>query len=110
MISTYSKSVLILKEVNSTDGGRELLFLQFINIFCLSIVLSGEHCYLDLTFVWQFRNVSFWRKLDILNVQCVRETLHVFDFNLKDNALRYFDAVFCSLKFHLSDFTKYLIR
>ena len=29
-------------------------------------------------------------------VQRVRETLHVFDFNLKENVLRYLDAVFAA--------------
>ena len=40
---------------------------------------------------WQVRlcNIS-------LLIQCVRETLHVFDFNLKENALRYFDADFAA--------------
>ena len=37
----------------------------------------------------------------MLNIQRGRETLHVFDFNLKENDLRYFDAVFLQLKISL---------
>ena len=37
---------------------------------------------------------SSYTNTQTMNIQCVREILHVFDFNLKENALRYFDAVF----------------
>ena len=46
------------------------------------------------------------RTCDKIHVQCVREALHVFDFNLIENALRYFDAVFLQLKISLMGFYK----
>ena len=55
-------------------------------------------------------NTQFVKRLSInAIIQCVREILHVFDYNFKENALRKFDTVFCSLKFHLSHFVKYPI-